>query len=734
MAPAGDVRVELVLLPRRFVRYAASAMTKPKKKPRKLLKTLGIGVGSLLTFLLLFVVAFVWNPFEGSLVDVRDIVPRGVNFFVRKERLADDFDGFPAPKFWREFAESRGWQELQNGPLVKGLKRDGVEKSLQQAGETLERIRTDSQGWIDVLRDGIGKEVVIAGYEQDYSQSPPRPLATPWWCVYTRVSWRVKAAFGMLGFGFVQSQVQQGGVGISMEGDVFVLQVPGNPEPLYCKRHLDVVLLANNRQMLEQSQRLIDGNRDEEPLGKMAAYTDGAVKRLEQWADVNAVFEPNAIEFLAEPNGFDGFRRFAASWPNPANRDSMNERVLASFLNLKGWMQVSGAMMFGERMLATTGQVVLNSKQHTPFQGSFYKAEKQRREEWLDPFLAMVPDSACAAAALRMPAGEFLHAMFQALEQDERDLLNDGMRRATLQGQALTGTDDLIDKIKVAFLPRTGFVFRRNQPDTSRDKETGELLVPVTARSPMPQVAWVFWLRPGSSQIIEDLVLMLRNNYSSFGFKKVWHLKIPFAGGMLNEPVTEFCNPQIPATGEIAMIVFRDFFVVSNSGPMIKDILRTRYEADGMRSIRRLDEFTEVEKELPGELNGMVWLRGKNLVPVMDDYLAFAASDSETPDPEWLMTSRPAAEEAVRRARYAQYPTKASLPRTLTEPGGEFDKAVVAHLFEQWRRERTSFTQDDRDKMQQLRAMAQLLDTAYVQVELENNYIRFQGKALGDLR
>lgn len=709
-------------------------MTKPNKKPRKLLKTLGIGLGGLLTFLLLFVLAFVWNPFEGTLPDVRDIVPRGVNFFVRKERLAEDFDGFPAPKFWREFSESRGWQELQNGPLVSGLKRDGIEKSLQQARDTLERVTVDSRGWIDVLRDAIGKELVVAGYEQDYSQSPPRPLGTPWWCVYTRVSWRIKVAFGLCGFGFVQAQLQGNGLDVTQEGDVFVLKLPGAAGPLYCKRHLDVVMFANNLQMLEQSQRLIDGNRDEEPLGKMAAYTDGAVQRLQNWADVNAVFEPNAVEFLAEPNGFDGFRRFAASWPNPADRDSMNERVMASFLNLKGWMQVSGAVMFAERMLAATGQVVLNSKQHTPFQSSFYKAEKQRREEWLDPFLAMVPETACAAAALRMPAGEFLHAMFQALEQDERELLNDGMRRSTLQSQALTGMDDLIDRIKVAFLPRTGFVFRRNQPDNSRDPATGELMVPVTARSPMPQVAWVFWLRPGSGQIIEDLVMMLRNNYGSFAFKKVWHLKIPFAGGVLNEPVTEFCNPQIPATGEIAMIVFRDFFVVSNSGMLIKDILRTRYEADGMRSIRRLEEFTEVEKELPGELNGMVWLRGQNLAAVMDDYLSFAASDSETPDPEWLMISRPAAEEQIRRTRYAQYPSKASLPRSLVEPGGDFDRAVVAYLFEQWRRERTSFTAADRDKMQQLRAMAQLLDAAYVQVELENNYIRFQAKALGDLR
>ena len=705
-------------------------MTKPKRK-RKIWKTLGITLGVLVTFVLLFVVAFVFNPLEGTLPDVRDVVPRDVNFFVRKERLASDFDEFPAPKFWTELTDSRGWQSLKGGPIVQGLQRDGLERSLLQARESLERVRKDTGGWIDVMRDGIGKEVVFAGYQQDYSVQPPRPLAQPLWCLYTRVSWRIKAALGVVGLGIGQAQLQQGGIELTSEGDLLVLKMAGRPTPLYLRRYQDVLMVGNHPSLLEKAQLLIDGNRDEEPLGKMAAYTDGAVQRLERWTDVNSVFQPNAIEFLAEPNAFDGFRRFAASWPNAANKDSMNERVMASFLNLKGWMQVSGAMMFGDQMLAATGQVVLNSKQHTPFQGSFYRAEKQRREEWLDPFLAMVPDSACAAAALRMPAGEFLHAMFDALEPDAREIVNDGMRRSTLGGTALTGMDDLIDRIKVAFLPRTGFVFRRNQPDLQRDDQ-GELMVPVAVPSPTPQVAWVFWLRPGSGSVADELVAMLRNSPTEFGFRKVWHLKVPFAGGQLPEPVTEFCNAKIPGTGEIAMIVFRDFFVMSNSGLLIKDILRTRYEADGNRSIKRLEEFAEIERELPSELNGLVWLRGKNLVSVMDDYIAFADTDSELPDAEWMMVSRPAAEETVRKTRYAKYPSKASIPKSVLE--GEFDQAVRAYLAERWRQERTSFTAGDKSQMQQLRAMAELLNVGYVQVELENNYIRFQTKLLGNLR
>lgn len=713
-------------------------MSKPKSKypppRRRWLRTLGLAIAGLLVFLGLFVAAFVFNPFEGSLPDVRDIVPRDVNFFVRKQRLAEDFREFPEPWFWADLDGVRGFAELQQGPLAQDLRRQGLPAALDNLRSQFEQVRADSGGTVDLLRDVLGRELVVAGYEQDYSKQPPQPLARPHWAVYTRVSWRIKAALGLLGLGIGQSQLQQAGVRIESAGDYLSLQTPGLPEPLFLKRHLDVVMLSNHKPLLEQSQRLIDGSRDEEPLGKMAAYTEGASKRLRRWGEANSIDDPNAVEFVVEPNAFDGFRRHAASWPNAANQDSMNERVLASFLNLKGWMQVTGSLMFADEVIATTGQVVLNAKQHTPFQGSFYRAERQPRRDWLDPFLKMVPESACAAAALRMPAGEFLRAMVDALEPAARDLLNDGMRRSTFRGETLAGIDDLIDRLKVAFLSRTGFVFRQNKPDLSRDPQTGELMVPVTARSPMPQVAWVFWLQPGTNKLVEDLVTMMRDQLGNFGFRKAWHLRVPFGGSTLAEPVTEFCNPLIPATGQIAMMVFTDFFVVSNSGPLIKDILRTRYRADGMRPITELEDFTAIERELPNELNGLVWLRGKHLVPVLDDYLRFAESDSELPDAEWLVENRPAAEEQVRRSRFARYPSKASMPPAMTEPGGEFDNAVRGHLNELWKQTKSSFNEADRAKMAQLRAMAAMLNTAYLQLELENNYIRFQGRLQGNLR
>ena len=48
---------------------------------------------------------------------------------------------------------------------------------------------------------------------------------------------------------------------------------------------------------------------------------------------------------------------------------------------------------------------------------------------------------------------------------------------------------------------------------------------------------------------------MLRTYYSSFHFKKQWFLTVPTVDGALPEKIREFTNPQIPGTGEIALIV-----------------------------------------------------------------------------------------------------------------------------------------------------------------------------------
>ncbi len=719
-------------------RYSSPPMT--SKRPLRIFKKLAIAAFALITLIALFLAAFVYNPFEGDLKDIRDVVPREVDFFLRKRNLSDDFGAaggrlelnqgvMPEPKFWTSMTDANGWRDMLQGPIATEFRRD-IRPQLQQAVDGLAQLQEQSGGLLDVARDVLGQEVVLAGYTEDRSKQPAQPLQQPWWCAYARVSWRLRFAHGLMGWSMVQDQARAGGLEISEQDGLLQIRSPQLKEPMFVARRLDCLMLGNSKDLLLQSLRLYDGIGDEQPFGLAAHYSEGVAAPLQRWTDANLVEDPAMAEFSAVTSSIDGFRRYAAKWPDANNRDSMNERVLASFLNLKGWNSVSGALVFEEGNLSTFGRVVLNSNLHTPFQSAFYRAEKQDKEQWLTPFLRMVPDSACAAAALRMPAGDFMHAMYDALLQNERDMFDDAMRRCMFQGAQLADARDLIDKLKLALLPRMGFVFRKNVPDMSRN-DKGELYVPVVARAPLPQIAWVFWLRQDVRSGAEgrspadDLVEMLRK-YGSPVFKFANVYNLPVDG--LPEPVWEFTNPQIPGTGEVATIVFRDFLVLSNSGPLIKDILRTRYGFGGLRSIVEDPQYQRISDELPQALNGFVWMRGKQLLSVLDDYRAASEQQNVEPDPEWIMAQRSSAEEVVRRAKYAQYPSLASMPKNLLD--GEFQTAVRDYLREQWSKASAGFSAQDLPKIDQLRGMAKLVDAAYLQLELENNYIRFQGKVI----
>ncbi|MHC4078702.1 MAG: hypothetical protein ACYST0_09740, partial [Planctomycetota bacterium] len=83
---------------------------------KKLLKITGIAVTSVVILVLLAVAAFVYNPFEGSLPAMKDVVPRNVDFCLRKADLIADFEGqengFPSVPALQELLSRPAWQQL----------------------------------------------------------------------------------------------------------------------------------------------------------------------------------------------------------------------------------------------------------------------------------------------------------------------------------------------------------------------------------------------------------------------------------------------------------------------------------------------------------------------------------------------------------------------------------------------------------------------------------------------
>ncbi len=673
-------------------------------RSKKFWKVLGSAVALFVALLLLFVVAFIFNPFEGSLPDMREVVPRDVDFFVRKLDLRDDFATFPEPKFWKEFADSSSWQQIRNGPAYRDLARDvdvdQLVAGLQRADKT---IRDSSGGFVGLLPDIIGNELIVAG-----KFGTPSLQATHF-CAYTRVSWKLRFAWGLLQWDSVRSGIAEPKITLRADGTLEVRPTGG--QPMFVGRYLDCLMVANDDDLLKRSLDLARGQSGADSFGGSSYYRDGVEARLQQWSQ-NVGVEPNALELYVRPDQLFPITTWDDSWPNPQSPDDMNQRVLASFLNLRGWRFLTGSLIFEGDPTSVTmlGRIELNRNMHTGFQAEFFKAEPQDRHEWLDPFLSMVPETACAAAALRMPAGDFLHEMFQAVDPDLRREIDQALVRT---GQ-YDGVNDLIEKIRPALKPRTGFVFHKTRP-IGGGIETFE-------PSPAPHVAWVFWIDDRFRKPLQDLYQFMTQYSAALQFKSAYDLDV--TGGQSGDAAREFTNPNIPATGEVAILLYRDFFVVSNSGPLIRDMIRARLSG---RNVTQLPDYRQFQLELAPKLNGFVFVQGPRLVEVVEDYQQFLETSSSEPDQGWMLSVRPTVEREVLRRDYPSYTSVAALPRTLRD---EFDRKVVQDMQQRWTREKSQVVAGDREKLAQLRALASTFSSSFLQVTLDPQWMQWKSRTL----
>jgi hypothetical protein len=671
---------------------------------KKLLKVGGIILASLLVIGLLSVVTFVFNPFEGKVNDLRDVVPRTVDFFLRKEALREDFQVFPKPAFWESFERTSAWQKIRVGPTYRGLQRQhDLERVLADVREGVERLSRDTP--IDLLRDLLGNEIEVAG-------TLKAPLEASTWCLYARVSWRTKAAFGLSGYGFVQDQARGQGIELSADGELLKIAPRGAPKPMWAARHLDCVVLGNDKDLVDKSLRLAKGESDLDALGGSSDYRDGVDARLRAFESVaNMTGRANALEYYLRPEQLFAVTGWDKKWPDANHPESMNQRVLAAFVNLAGWRFASGALVFERDSLAVLARIMLNQNEHTPFQSEFFRTEAQKRSEWLDSFLASVPDDACACAAMRMPAGPFLRQMYRALDKDVRELFDEGVKRTG----AYKTSEELLSQLELALLPRTGFVFRKNTPDRE---------IVVKNPEPLPQIAWVFWLKPiGGKAIVDKFLKVVFDHHRTIFQGPAYKLDIEGRA----DKILECTNPDIPGTGSLAFLLYDQFLILANSGPLIRSMIAAR---DGrVDSVMAQREMRAGLKEMSPSINGLVYVRGPELERVLDSITEYIDKASVELDTDFATTFRSEAESKVLRAKYSQFGSQAGLPPNLRE---QFKADVIAELKAMWAKQQGAYSAEDKATVAELTGWCRTFSSAYLQVVLDPQSIQVQGRIILD--
>ncbi len=683
---------------------------------RKFWKVFGTVAALVVVLGLLFVVAFIFNPFEGSIADIRELVPRQSDYFVRKTDLREDFTEFPEPVFWNDFAASASWRDLRNGPAYVGLQRDAkIEEAVAGLRQVSDQIRQATGGSASLLGDALGSELVLAG---KFGKTAADPGA---YCAYLRISWKVRFAWGLLEWESVRQNLATQGIPIERREDGTFAIRSGSPDQVLIARFLDCLLVSNNEEFLNESIQYAKGFAETESFRGTYQYRDGIEAPLREWESEVGI-AANAVEFYLRPDQLFARTTWDDGWPDPRHPDDMNQRVLATFLSLSGWTFLTGSAIFeggggfgDPDSLTLLSRIELNSNMHSPFQREFFRAEAQDRSEWLQPFLTMVPERACAAAAMRMPACDFLQEMYQAVAPELRRELDQLIAR-TGKFQSVS---NLIDSLRTALQSRTGFVF--HQKRSLGDHPDGRPIESFEP-TPAPHVAWVFWIDPRNRTPLEELYKFLSDYREILGFTAAYDLPILGAGG--GDAAREFINPNIPGTGEIAILLYGNFFVVSNSGPLVRDMALARLKGTNVLALRDYEVF---DREIASQLNGFVYLQGERLAEVAQDYLDALDSGDSMPDPEWAMGARPTVEREVLRREFPSSRAVGSLRRDERE---RFDQLVASEMGRRWAAEKDRYVAADRQSYRQVQALTRMFSSAFLQVELEPQFMDLKSRIL----
>lgn len=682
---------------------------------KKLLKRLSIASGLFVAvgFLAFWVLFFF--PFEGRATEIRDMVPRGVDFFVAKADLAGDFEGeslnFPYVPALEEMGQTRRWIDVKDGDLYRQ-----VDAQLRQLRRAFEGALVDAKvHTANFLDEFLGTEIQVAGYfgNQGFEDAT--------WCAYARISAWAKMGYGwLLENEFSRDLLRQQGITIENDGEFFKITAQG--AAYYCVRLYDVLMVGNDREMLSQSFELAQGNfQDVEPLGPSAHYIDGVRRPLQEWKKQTGISVPNVAEFHLQPNKLAPTMPSLRGWGKNIAEDNRNEKILASFINLESWRFLSGTAIFEPRSLSLLTHLVVNENMHTKFQKGLFNDNVQLRSEWMDEFFGMVPQNAVAAAALRLPAGDFINELFEdVLDRDERVVINEQLKKTG----KYKNFAQLVAQIDGAVRPRVGVILRPNRR-SDKTKQTFD----VHNESPFPQWAWVFWTKRDRrgrlmSKPLSDLIRLLNSHRGAFNVTKAYTLKL--AGGGSKDVAFEFAIPQIPGTGNIAVCTYGEYFIFGNSGLFI-DAMAQALVLPNVPSMREDKDYQEFEEEMSAAVNGVGFVWAENLRKVGEDFKTFSEKLDSFMDNSWARKNRPKAEQATLR-RYRQYRSLSQAQKSAD--WSRISKEIESTLDGMWSKHQKSNRLAGVAELQQFLDLTEVFRTAYVQMVMKSDSLQVRGRVL----
>ena len=615
----------------------------PSDRPRRRRGRILLLVLGVLGFTAYFAFStFFFNPFEGTFGRIEFVVPATVDFFVRKADLARDFEGFPRPRGFGDLERNPVWPAFLESEEYGGLeRRHAIRDRLANLEGALARVPQ-----FDAMRDLLGREVAVAGT----FRGPDLAQASA--AFYARISWRMKLGLAGLRYGWIRDRVVPGLDVRTGEGNTLVLAGAAGGRDLHLARDRDLLVASTDPALVRAARDLVV-KRGEGSLGLSAKFHDGIEVRRSGTPDADEV------ELFLDASGLSQALGRPFAWP-PAS-GGLGERLGASFFSAACVRETSGVARLGGG-LELHLRLDLNADLLGPLTKKLYAAlPKAEFARDVTGLAAMAPRKTFLLGFARGDVGDILKAGFASLDRDQQRLVHDRFKGTGKYADATAFLEEFAGVVK----DRAGLLLRRNDyPRIGGDVRQGG--DPKNDGYPCPCWTLVFWMRNREkAREILDYFLVQRSRFSVEDT-----FTIDITGG---HKAWEFHTPQVPGTGEIAVLTAGDLLFVGNSYKFLREILDAWVAATPGRTLLDDPEFEASTRDLGAALNAFVYANGPLWAENLRELAPRWVEGGSLPDYE---AERPKAKARILRERHPQFVGK-NLPKAVED---EVERLVDAEM------------------------------------------------------
>lgn len=213
------------------------------RRRRKWLVVLAVLLAILVVVPAILFVAYVHNPFEGSVESLDHLVPREVSLFTRKVGLGADVDSIPTSPFVERLEASSAFKSFLDSPEWRDADaRFAIADNLRR----IEDLRAKLPVSVDLESNLLELAIAANPSAGELSRSDVLVLA--------RVGWKVRAAYNLLDTGFVRSRLDPS---IEIVSDEIAgyhelhFKSGGKSHTFFFSRVKDVIGLSNKPEMIQ---------------------------------------------------------------------------------------------------------------------------------------------------------------------------------------------------------------------------------------------------------------------------------------------------------------------------------------------------------------------------------------------------------------------------------------------------------------------------------------------------